>query len=70
MLEFLFGFGLGVFVGTKYNCKPYIDFVLHAVKNTLKDIKSDFKHANKLGADKLDSSIIIEALNNELKKEN
>lgn len=67
MLEFLFGFGLGVFVGTKYNCKPYIDFVLHAVKNTLKDIKSDFKHA---GADKLDSSIIIEALNNELKKEN
>lgn len=67
MLEFLFGFGLGVFVGTKYNCKPYIDFVLHAVKNTLKDIKSDFNHA---GADKLDSSIIIEALNNELKKEN
>ncbi len=59
MLEFLLGFGFGIIVGTKYNCKPYIDFVLYTVKNTLEDIKSDFKHKNKLG----------ENLDNELKKD-
>jgi hypothetical protein len=53
MLEFLFGFGFGLVIGTKYNCRPYIDFILYTVKNTLEDIKSDFKHRgkdeNKLG---------------------
>ncbi len=43
MLEFLFGFGVGLIIGTKYNCTPYIDFVFYTVKNTLEDIKSDFK---------------------------
>ncbi len=49
MLEFIFGFGVGVLVGTKYNCKPYVEFVLYTIRNTLQDIKSDFKHENKLG---------------------
>ena len=44
MLEFLFGFGFGIMIGTKYNCKPYIEFVFYTIKNTLDDIKKDFKH--------------------------
>ena len=44
MLEFLFGFGFGIMIGTKYNCKPYIEFVFYTIKNTLDDIKNDFKH--------------------------
>ena len=47
MLEFLFGVGVGILIGTKYNCKPYIDVVLNTVKYTLKDIKNDFKHERK-----------------------
>jgi hypothetical protein len=48
MLEFLLGFGVGIIVGTKYNCKPYVEFVFYTVKNTLEDIKSDFKHEKKI----------------------
>ena len=44
MLEFLFGFGVGILVGTKYNCKPYVEVVLYTIRNTLQDIKNDFKH--------------------------
>ena len=65
MLEFVFGFGVGVLVGTKYNCKPYIDFVLNTVKYTLKDIKNDFKHENKLDEIKKDEIKL-----DEIKKEN
>jgi len=61
MLEFLFGFGVGILVGTKYNCKPYVDFLLYTIRNTLEDIKSDFKHKNKLGEN---------PINEDIKKEN
>ena len=44
MLEFLVGFGVGIFIGTKYNCKPYVEFVLYTIRNTLQEIKHDFKH--------------------------
>ena len=64
MLEFLFGFGVGIFIGTKYNCKPYVEFVLYTIRNTLEDIKSDFKHENKLGENLVDTQI-----NEEIKKE-
>ena len=56
MLEFLFGVGVGILVGTKYNCKPYVEFVLYTIRNTLQDIKNDFNH----------KKIIID----EIKKEN
>ena len=65
MLEFLFGVGVGILVGTKYNCKPYIDVVLNTVKYTLKDIKNDFKHENIV-----DEILLSTMLNNEIKKEN
>ena len=64
MLEFLFGFGVGIVIGTKYNCKPYIEFVLHTVKNTLKDIKNDI-HSPRRNNEKIVDKII----NDELKKE-
>ena len=57
MLEFLLGFGVGIFVGTKYNCKPYVEFVLYTIRNTLQDIKSDFKHENKLVEDIINEDI-------------
>ena len=65
MLEFLFGVGVGILIGTKYNCKPYIDVVLNTVKYTLKDIKNDFKHENIV-----DEILLSTMLNNEIKKEN
>ena len=65
MLEFVFGFGVGVLVGTKYNCKPYVEFVLYTIKNTLNDIKNDFKHENKLDEIKKDEIKL-----DEIKKEN
>ena len=68
MLEFLFGVGVGILVGTKYNCKPYIDFVLNTVKYTLKDIKNDFKHENNDNI--VDKILLSTMLNNEIKKEN
>jgi hypothetical protein len=76
MLEFLFGVGVGILVGTKYNCKPYIDFVLNTVKYTLKDIKNDFKHENNVNNDNVTNEKIVDEillstmLNNEIKKEN
>ncbi len=57
MLEFLFGFGFGIMIGTKYNCKPYVEFVLYTIRNTLQDIKSDFKHENKLVEDIINEDI-------------
>ncbi len=71
MLEFLFGVGVGILVGTKYNCKPYIDFVLNTVKYTLKDIKNDFKHENNVNNENIVDEILLSTmLNNEIKKEN
>jgi|LakMenEpi03Aug12_release.lakeMendotaPanAssembly.Ray.scaffolds.fasta_scaffold2752453_1 hypothetical protein len=70
MLEFLFGFGFGIIIGTKYNCKPYIDFLLYTVKNTLKDIKSDYKDEIKLGENLDNEDLFATLINNELKKEN
>ena len=74
MLEFLFGVGVGILVGTKYNCKPYIDFVLNTVKYTLKDIKNDFKHENNINnvnnENIVDEILLSTMLNNEIKKEN
>ena len=58
MLEFLLGFGVGILVGTKYNCKPYVEFVFYTVKNTLEDIKSDFKHEKKIIDESLDDTYI------------
>jgi hypothetical protein len=66
MLEFIFGFGVGVLVGTKYNCKPYVEFVLYTIKNTLNDIKNDFKHEKII----IDESLLATPINNEIKKEN
>ena len=66
MLEFLFGVGVGILVGTKYNCKPYVEFVLYTIRNTLQDIKNDFKHENKLGKNPINEDII----NEEIKKDN
>ena len=71
MLEFLFGVGVGILIGTKYNCKPYIDVVLNTVKYTLKDIKNDFKHENIETNEKIVDEILLSTmLNNEIKKEN
>jgi hypothetical protein len=64
MLEFLFGFGIGIIVGTKCNCRPYVDFVFYTVKNTLEDIKSDFKHEKII----VDESLVDTQINEEIKK--
>lgn len=69
MLEFLFGFGVGILVGTKYNCKPYVDFILYTIKNTLQDIKSDFNSSKKYNEKTPDDILLSTLLNKELKKE-
>ena len=74
MLEFLFGVGVGILIGTKYNCKPYVEFVLYTIKNTLNDIKNDFKHENNINnvnnENIVDEILLSTMLNNEIKKEN
>ena len=31
------GFGLGVYVGTKYDCKPTVDYITRFLDNTIPD---------------------------------
>jgi len=35
MWQFIMGFGVGIYVGTKYDCKPSILFVKNCIKNNL-----------------------------------
>ena len=35
MWQFIMGFGVGVYVGTKYDCKPRINFVRTCIKNNV-----------------------------------
>jgi hypothetical protein len=35
MWQFLMGFGVGVYVGTKYDCKPTIDFMRSCIKKSI-----------------------------------
>ena len=35
MWQFICGFGMGVYVGTTYNCKPTISFVKDCIKKTI-----------------------------------
>lgn len=35
MWQFICGFGMGVYVGTAYNCKPTISFVKDCIKNNI-----------------------------------
>ena len=35
MWQFLMGFGVGVYVGTKYDCKPTIGFVKKCIKDNI-----------------------------------
>lgn len=34
-LNFLIGFGIGVYVGTYYNCKPFINKIKKTIENNL-----------------------------------
>ena len=71
MLEFLFGVGVGILVGTKYNCKPYIDFVFYTIKNTLEDIKNDIHSPRRMNEKIVDEILFGTRINNdEVIKEN
>ena len=35
MWQFLMGFGMGVYVGTAYDCKPTISFLRECLKKTI-----------------------------------
>ena len=38
MFQFLFGVTLGVWIGTKYDCKPYVDMIAKLIaENTPKE---------------------------------
>ena len=39
MWQFLFGFTLGVYAGTYYNCKPTLDLILKTIKENIPDEK-------------------------------
>ena len=39
MYYFLFGFGFGAYVGTRYNLEPYIDSAEYTIKQFLKTAK-------------------------------
>ena len=35
MWQFLMGFGAGIYVGTKYDCKPTVTFITNCIKNNI-----------------------------------
>ena len=39
MWQLLLGFGIGVYVGTYFNCKPVIDNIIHNIKNNIPESK-------------------------------
>lgn len=41
MWQFFTGFGLGVYVGTYYDCKPVIIFILNTIKSNIPEKKDD-----------------------------
>lgn len=41
MWEFLFGFSAGIYVGTYYNCKPYIKNIIQFVKNNIPKVDDE-----------------------------
>jgi hypothetical protein len=41
MLEFLVGVSCGIWIGTMYNCKPYLEIVMHIIKNNIKALDND-----------------------------
>jgi hypothetical protein len=34
MFEFILGVGVGIWIGTTYNCNHYIEMILYTIKNT------------------------------------
>ena len=65
MLEFLFGLGVGIIVGTKCNCNPYIDFVFYTIKNTLEDIKNDINSPRRNNEMIIDEILFGTRINND-----
>jgi hypothetical protein len=49
MLEFLVGVSCGIWIGTMYNCKPYLEIVMHIIKNNIKALDD-----NSLKGEKID----------------
>ena len=51
MWQFLAGFGMGVYIGTIYDCKPTVNFVRDCLKKTIPDdampIRKDKKDDDK-----------------------
>lgn len=39
MIEFLLGLSVGIWIGTTYNCSPYIEFIVLTAKNTAKGLE-------------------------------
>jgi len=35
MWQFIIGFGIGIYVGTFYNCKPTLDVIITNIKNSI-----------------------------------
>jgi hypothetical protein len=35
MWQFIMGFGAGIYIGTKYDCKPSIDFIKDCIKKSI-----------------------------------
>jgi hypothetical protein len=34
MFEFLVGIGIGIWIGTTYNCRPYMEFLAQTLQKT------------------------------------
>ena len=47
MLYFFCGFGAGIYVGTYYDCKPYLDNIVKVVKENFPKEKDNNDDKNK-----------------------
>lgn len=41
MWQFLSGIGIGIYIGTYYNCKPGLEFMINAVKTNIPEKRDD-----------------------------
>ena len=40
MWQFMVGFGIGMYIGTSYNCKPQIDNIIKIIKKNIQKQKN------------------------------
>ena len=41
MWQIVTGIGIGVYIGTYYNCRPTLEFIAHTIKSNFPEVRED-----------------------------